>query len=128
MKRILMSCVIFTLCTPAFAAKWNQVTGDDLKALYSNSVLMGEYKGTKYTIHNCADGLHSTMKFGKDPIKERVITYPEPDVMCNEDAKSNRCYNIFQHAKKPTKYKFKGIDSSSSGKFTLLDESPDRCS
>lgn len=127
MKRILVTIVIIALSSPVFAAKWNQVTGDDLKALYNGTVMTGKNKGTKFTVHNCADGKRSFMKYGNDDIKERVQTYPNDSEMCNEDDKGNRCYNIFQNAKKPNKLKWKGTNVSSSGKYKLTDGSPDFC-
>ncbi len=126
MKRILVTIVIFALSSPVFAAKWNQLKGDELMNLYQDSVMTGRHKGTKYTIHNCSDG-RSFMEYGSEKRKERVQTYPNGEEMCNEDDKGNRCYNIFQHAKKPNKLKFKGTNVSSSGKMTLTDKTPDWC-
>jgi len=127
MKRLLITFVILTLSSPVFAAKWNQVTGDDLKALYQDTVMTGYHKGNKLTVHNCADG-RSFMKYGSTEIKERIQTYPNGDEMCNEDDKGNRCYNIFQNANKAHKLKFKGTNVSSSGKLTITDKTPDWCS
>ncbi len=126
MKRILVTIVIFALSSPVFAAKWNQLKGDELKDVYQNTVMTGHHKGTKYTVHNCADG-RSFMKFGSDEMKERIQTYPD-DQMCNEDDRGNKCYHIFQHAKKPNKLKFKGTNVSTSGKLTITDKAPDWCS
>ena len=128
MKNIFKVIIMGTLLivSVSYAAKWNQLTGEELKALYQDTVMTGHHKGTKYTIHNCTDG-RSFMKFGAADIKERVQTYPNGDEMCNEDDKGNRCYNIFQNAKKPHKLKFKGTNVSSSGKITITDKTPDWC-
>lgn len=125
MKRILITIVIFTLSSSVFAAKWNQVTGDELIALYESSVMTGYAKSTKFTIHNC--GGRSFIKFGTNKKKERVQTYPNGEEMCNEDDKGNRCYKIFQNAKKPNKLKYEGTNSSSSGKLSLTDKTPEWC-
>ena len=129
MKSIIILSLIVLSVAPgsSYAAKWNQLTGDELKALYQDTVMTGYHKGTKYTIHNCTDG-RSFMKFGAADIKERIQTYPNGDEVCNEDDKGNRCYNIFQNAKKPQKLKFKGTNVSSSGKVTITDKAPDWCS
>ncbi len=127
MKRILVSFIILALSSPVIAAKWNQVTGEDLKTLYTDTVMTGRHKGTKFTVHNCADGKRSFMKFGSDDIKERIQTFPSDSEMCNEDDKGNRCYNIFQHPKKTNKLKWDGTNVSSSGKYKLVDGTTDMC-
>lgn len=128
MKRFLMALVVLVLSAPVFAAKWNSVTGDDLKALYAGTVMTGRHEGTSFTFHNCADNLRSFMKFGDKDITERVQTFPSNSEVCFEDERGNRCYNIFQHAKKPVKLKFEGTNVSSDGKLKLTDKSPDWCS
>lgn len=127
MKQILLILALMTLSFPSFAAKWNQLTGDELKAVYDGTVLVGFNKGTKYTIHNCKGGARSIIQYGDSAQKERVQTYPGDVEMCNEDEKSNRCYKIFQHAKKSHKLKAKGTNQSFRGKMELTDKSPDWC-
>ena len=77
MKNILIAVVIFTLSSPAFSAKWNQLKGDDLKAIHTDTVITGNWKGTKYTNHYCADG-RSFQKFGSNEVTLRAITEVAP--------------------------------------------------
>lgn len=127
MKRILVTVVAITLTSPVFAAKWNPVTGDDLKSLLTGTVLTMNYKGSKFTLHNCADGTSSFMKVNKDEPYKRTYTFPTDSEVCIEDFRGNSCYNFFQNAKKPEKIKWKGTTVSKSGKYKLTDGSPDFC-
>lgn len=126
MKKLTIAALMVVLSTPAFAAKWNQLTGDALKAAHEDTVITGNWKGTKYTTHYCADG-RSFQKFGSGEIKARIVTYENDNELCVEDDNGKRCYHIFQNSKKPHKLKFKGTNNSNSGKNTLKDKSPDWC-
>ncbi len=63
MKNALVFLVTLSLSMPAFAAKWNQLTGDELRAMYDGTVMSGHYKGNKFTIHNCVGAERSIVKY-----------------------------------------------------------------
>jgi len=57
MRNIILATAIPCLSPPpVFAAKWNQLSGDELRALHEGTAITGNWKGTKYTQHNCGDG------------------------------------------------------------------------
>lgn len=110
------------------SGQWVQVTGDNLKYQFRNSVMTGiSPGGLDITNHNCNDGIHSIQKLGSNDKTIRIHTYPNPYEICIEDSVSNRCYNVFQNASVPSKIKYIGTNNSYEGELDITGGLPIWC-
>ncbi len=122
-KILMLTIVLFCVPEAALAAKWNPVTGADLAALFSGTVLKGNSNGERWVGQYCSDGTGILTRRGKD--RERSWKQEGEDKICMTSKRGEKCYTFFQQAKKPNRYKFKG--EGSVHKVTLTDKKPEIC-
>jgi hypothetical protein len=104
------------------------MSGDQIRnALYADTVIRGNYKGTPWENHNCSSGVTWSNFTGEWVARDWTIS---DDVTCIQPANSKkRCYRFYQDANNPNRQVFERLhDSSSNGEQeTVPDASASRC-